>query len=370
MVETKSPRIPFTGERFVPGEGGARIAYEHLHRYWLARQVASGMKVLDLGCGEGYGSAGLAEVAQSVLGLDLSAEAIEHARKVYPRPNLHYEVGDCRHTPCADGEFDLVVCFELIEHVNDQEQLLHEVKRVLGPRGVLVVSSPDKKFYSDEPRYENPFHAKELYLDEFKALLERHFEEVIIFGQKGCVGSLLIQEGRDNSGQDGQVGFVEVENREGFFKVRDGAPGYGSKYAIAVCSKAPVQAPLKRFMAGIWNDASESLLQEVEAHNTWLKSQIEGLNTQIGHLLKEMSQFQDWQKWAQGELGNREQELTRIKDVLAQEGRILQERDLLIQTHIAQLQELKDTVHILKRFEESVKGSFFWRFYRRLIRSF
>ena len=179
MTDSTKTDLTFTGERFVPGEGGARIAYEHYHRYFFAQSLAHGKVVLDLGCGEGYGASLLAEVAEHVTGIDLSPEAVEHARLRYPRANLNFLSGDCRKTGLPERHFDLVVCFEMIEHIAEHEELLREVHRLLKPGGVFVVSSPDKEFYSDREGFENPFHLKELYLRGFDGLLRKNFSHVI-----------------------------------------------------------------------------------------------------------------------------------------------------------------------------------------------
>ena len=170
------PNLIFTGERFLPTEAG-NIALEHLHRYFQAREIAAGKVVLDIASGEGYGSAILAEAALSVTGVDISDEAVAHARRRYQRDNLQYLVGDCAQIPLPDASVDMVVSFETIEHHNRHEEMLREIKRVLREDGVLLISSPDKKYYSDELNYSNPYHVKELYRDEFEALIGRHFRQ-------------------------------------------------------------------------------------------------------------------------------------------------------------------------------------------------
>lgn len=185
--------MEFTGERFVPNVSG-NIVLEHLHRYYQAREIAAGKVVLDIASGEGYGSAILAETALSVTGVDISAEAVAHAGERYRRDNLQYLVGDCAQIPLPDCSVDLVVSFETIEHHDRHEEMLREIKRVLRKDGVLLISSPDKKYYSDELNYANPYHVKELYEDEFKDLINRYFANSIYFGQRIIYGSALFAE--------------------------------------------------------------------------------------------------------------------------------------------------------------------------------
>lgn len=183
--------FPWTGERFVPGVG-VNIALEHRHRYAVARELAREKDVLDIACGEGYGSDLLASVARSVRGVDISVQVIGHAAQKYFRPNLSFAVGTCAAISMPDASIDLVVSFETIEHHDQHQEMMLEIKRVLRADGVLVISSPDKRVYSDLPAYRNEFHVKELYLDEFKDLLGAAFKQVRIFGQGVYFGSLVV----------------------------------------------------------------------------------------------------------------------------------------------------------------------------------
>ena len=133
----------FTGERLIPGEVDIDLLNEHMARYHFAVRLARGKRVLDAGCGAGYGSAELADVAESVTGIDIAPEAIAFARAHYERPNLSFEEASCTGLPFGDASFDLVVAFEVIEHLEDWKGFLHEVRRVLAPSGQLIVSTPN-----------------------------------------------------------------------------------------------------------------------------------------------------------------------------------------------------------------------------------
>jgi len=191
--------LDWSGERYIPGVGG-QIETEHLHRYAIARELCSGLDVLDIACGEGYGARLLAERARSVVGVDSAPDAIAHAAARYPRPNLQFRQGTCAAIPAAEASFDLVVSFETIEHHDQHEEMMAEFRRVLRPGGVLLISSPDKLRYADLPGHRNPYHVKELYADEFEALLRRYFREVRMFGQRVCFGSYVMPF-RDDSRQ-------------------------------------------------------------------------------------------------------------------------------------------------------------------------
>lgn len=189
--------LPFTGERFTPEIRGA-IWYEHWHRYCAVLPAAKGRRVLDVACGEGYGSMLLAGVAAEVTGVDVDAAAIGHAVARYgERANLRYVQGSCTALPLAEASVDLVVSFETIEHLSGQEAMLAEFRRVLTPGGVLVISSPNKPVYSDETGLVNAFHVRELTREELSAMLGAHFPRQAWYGQRVLAHSLLWAERRD-----------------------------------------------------------------------------------------------------------------------------------------------------------------------------
>jgi 2-polyprenyl-3-methyl-5-hydroxy-6-metoxy-1,4-benzoquinol methylase len=187
-----APPLPVTGERYLPRDMAGNIELEHLHRYAIACELAHGKVVLDIASGEGYGSNLLAQAAQFVIGVDISREAIAHAKHLYRRDNLDFRHGNCAAIPVADHSIDLAVSFETIEHHDQHEEMIAELKRVLKPDGMLIISSPDKLHYSDIPGYKNEFHVKELYFDEFRALLAAHFRHLKFQGQKVHYGSLVL----------------------------------------------------------------------------------------------------------------------------------------------------------------------------------
>jgi SAM-dependent methyltransferase len=195
--------LQFTGERFVPGAPGA-IAYEHCHRYVFARRFVGGKRVLDAACGEGYGSALLASAAGGVIGVDVDGPTVIHASAAYgARANVRFVVATVTDLPFAAASFDVVVCFETIEHLGADEQprMLAEFARVLAPEGFLVLSSPNKRRYSDESRYENPYHAQELYRPELARLLESGFPHQRWFHQQPLYASALWAEIADHDGR-------------------------------------------------------------------------------------------------------------------------------------------------------------------------
>lgn len=191
--------LNFTGERFVPGVGG-EIETEHLHRYLLARELSAGRDVLDVACGEGYGSNLLAGVARSVVGVDIADSAVDHARVKYVKPNLRYVQGDCARLPLEAESADLVVSFETIEHHDRHEAMLSEFKRVLRPGGALLISSPNRPEYDKTLSESNPYHVKELDFAEFFTLLKQQFKNVSVYAQRVMACSLLVPYEHPESG--------------------------------------------------------------------------------------------------------------------------------------------------------------------------
>lgn len=169
-------------ERIIPDETAPGILALHLKRYEFACPHCIAAQVLDAGCGAGYGSAHLAEVAARVVGVDVSEEAIEYARRRYRRPNLEFMVGDLLALELGDASFDVVCSFETIEHVDDVERYLGEIARVLRPDGTFVVSTPRVEATTRAP--DNPFHRVELSRDDFEATLATRFEDVELYGQR------------------------------------------------------------------------------------------------------------------------------------------------------------------------------------------
>lgn len=180
----------WSGERletFVYNE----ITAEHLHRYSIAQNFVDGRKVLDIACGEGYGSQLLSQKAAHVTGVDVDSNIIKKAARKYKKGTLHFLVGDAANIPCPDNDFDVVVSFETIEHLDDQEAALVEMVRVLRSDGLLILSTPNKDFRQKDAIPDNPYHKKELSSDELKQLLQNKFQQIKILFQYPGYHSLI-----------------------------------------------------------------------------------------------------------------------------------------------------------------------------------
>jgi SAM-dependent methyltransferase len=176
------PPLHLTGERTLPDVPEENYWYRrHLAVYeWIAARV-HGRRVVDLACGEGYGSAVLARTASSVVGVDANPEAFEHARRKYTAANVTFE-RDMIET--WRGDVDCVVFLQTIEHVQDPDAVLDRLRGLIGPRGVAYVSTPNVLTLAPRgaQRSGNPWHVREYRPAEYRELCERHFAHVDLLG--------------------------------------------------------------------------------------------------------------------------------------------------------------------------------------------
>lgn len=179
--ETKE--LAFTGERMIPPKNtGMALYYEHIVRYLFAGQLVRGKSVLDLGCGTGYGSFLLSNLgkAETVLGVDISKESVDYALTHYKNKRIDFQVGDVEQLKnIKPSSVDIIVSFELIEHINNQEKVIEEIKRVMRSTGKCLISTPNKYTYPDN----NIYHKKELYPEDFKNFLKQYFKYVDFYHQ-------------------------------------------------------------------------------------------------------------------------------------------------------------------------------------------
>jgi len=178
------PPLQLTGERTLPDVPAENYWYRrHLAVYeWIGARVI-GRRVIDMACGEGYGSEVLSRSAASVLGVDANPEAHEHARLRYERQNLSFERGMVE-THGEPGAFDVVVFLQTIEHVQDPVAVLEHFRSLLTPGGVAYVSTPNVLTLAPAgaQRSDNPWHIKEYRAAEFEELCRAVFDGVELLG--------------------------------------------------------------------------------------------------------------------------------------------------------------------------------------------
>jgi SAM-dependent methyltransferase len=178
------PPLQLTGERTLPDVPAENYWFcRHLVVYeWIGARVI-GMRVLDMACGEGYGSEVLSRSATAVLGVDGNPEAHEHARLRYVRQNLQFEWGAVE-TYGEPGSLDAVVFLQTIEHVQDPVAVLEHFKSLLAPGGTVYVSTPNLLTLAPPgaAKSSNPWHVREYRADEFRELCATVFGEVEVLG--------------------------------------------------------------------------------------------------------------------------------------------------------------------------------------------
>lgn len=188
----------FLEERVVPDLAKqANLYQEHLRRYRFATSYLQDKKVLDAGCGCGYGAHLLAKKgAKKVVGIDNSQEAITYCQNHYQAPNLSFEKMDCTKLSFSNESFDAVVSFEVIEHLKNPVAFLKEIKRVLVKKGILIISTPNAK---EKSLVKSKFHFREYSSEEFRRLLKKYFSKVVLYGQR--FNPLLIKESEKKAKQ-------------------------------------------------------------------------------------------------------------------------------------------------------------------------
>lgn len=223
--------LEWTGERYLPfiepSICGAQIHYEHLHRYAFVAQYVKGKKVLDLASGEGYGTYILSKTADYVVGVEIDHQAVNHASNTYIKENIEFKEGSILNIP-IEGEhiFDVIVCFEAIEHIEDHGTLFTEIKRLLKENGILIISTPNKKLYSDDTGYNNQFHVKELYYSEFLTILKKNFSNIYVFGQRVFSGSSIYPASMKATTSSSEFVISLEDSRFSFDKDDDKVPIY------------------------------------------------------------------------------------------------------------------------------------------------
>jgi SAM-dependent methyltransferase len=277
-----------TGERFIPDlMGGHLVEAEHMVRYLWAAQFAPGRRTLDAGSGMGYGSRTLAEGgADGVVGVDRDAAVVELVRGE-PPAGVSFEVGDLLSLPFGADEFDYVVCFEAIEHVEDPQTVLDELRRVLRPDGLLAISTPNRDVYMPG----NPFHLRELTPNELEAELGRRFGTVTLRRQHTWIASAVLDDDSFRTGGNAAISDVEVRKAWG---EEPGRETY--TVALAGAGELPSGRGLASLTADVdirdWSERLERAAQaqaaaaaeasaEHAAEREFLRRETAGLRTQL-----------------------------------------------------------------------------------------
>jgi SAM-dependent methyltransferase len=307
----------FTGERVIPGQVDIDLLNEHFARYAFAARLARGKRVLDAGCGAGYGSVELARTADRVIGIDFAAEAVEFARANYTEPNLAFEQGSCSALPHGAGAFDLVVAFEVIEHLADWREFLQEVRRVLAPDGQFIVSTPNRLYYTESRGVEgaNPFHVHEFDFEEFRVELNSVFPHVALYLENHVEGVTFQPHDPGNT--------VEVR-----LDASRAAPDE-SHFFVAVCAhRQQVGNPTFVYVPRAANVLRERerhialLEKELATKNAWLEQAIQEHQDLLAKFREQKEALERSNRWNQQlnqELEERSARIVELQDQMASE---------------------------------------------------
>lgn len=282
----------YNGERFLPEECKGEMAIEHYQRYQLAKQFVAGKIVLDAACGEGYGSSLLAENAACVTGLDIDADVVDRAKKKYGNEKLSYITGSIEKLPFEDHTIDVVISFETIEHVSEavQKKFLLEIVRVLKTDGVLVMSTPNKRVYTDLVKGNNPFHVKEFYVSEYIKFIEKSF----VYNEFFC--------------QYLDTGYFIARANEKIITENENRGLDNSRYIISVSSNCEMNFEIETKMSAKFDDSmyyflnlkvhelEQTILEMKNETDRFEKQQDEQIKQQqeyIRHLEKDIKELKD-----------------------------------------------------------------------------
>lgn len=197
MKQVHDKTLADTGERMIPAYHKSHMVYgEHIVRYEAATPLVKDKVVLDIASGSGYGSAFLASSAAKVYGVDVDKDAISYAKKNYGGKNIEYILGDGTSIPLEDDSVDVVVSFETIEHIEDYEQFMAEVKRVLKDDGLFILSTPNDVEFPET----NHFHIHEFERRELEKLVKKYFKKNKSYYQATWLYNALLEE-QDISGE-------------------------------------------------------------------------------------------------------------------------------------------------------------------------
>ena len=342
----------FTGERVIPGQVDIDLLNEHLARYAFAARLARGKRVLDAGCGAGYGAAELARTAAWVLGVDSAGEAVEYARANYSQPNLQFEQAICAALPHATGSFDLVVAFEVIEHLTDWREFLLESRRVLAADGQFIVSTPNRLYYTESRGTEgaNPFHVHEFDFEEFRAELSAIFPHVVLFLENHIEGVTFQPHEAGNT--------VEVRVDA------SGAAPDESHFFVAVCAHRP-QLGNPTF---VYVPRAANVLRERERHIALLEKEVATKNAWLEQAIREhqdlLAKFRDQKealersnRWNQSLNAELEERQARIVDLQEEMAREQEAARQMAEGYAAQVSALEEDVRARTQWAHDVEAA-------------
>jgi len=374
----------FTGERVIPGQVNDDLWSEHIARYAFAARFAGQLRVLDIGCGTGYGTAQLAQHARSAVGIDVSADALVYAREHYQIPNTTFLTASATAIPFQRASFDLITAFEVIEHLDDWRDLLVEARRLLDPGGMFLVSTPNKLYYAESRANQgpNPFHTHEFEFSEFRDALAVVFPTVTILLQNRLESQAFYPHATFTP-VDAQLDTARGSPAEAHFFLAlcsvDSAPEPRSFIYVPRAANLLREreqhifllqdqlAKTQEWLKGVVSDrtkliaAQDELTAHLEEHNRWALQ----LDQDRKAALERISELQDLMQSEQVKALEMAKSYQRTVDSLDQENRRKTEWAIETEKRLSaalsqKCDELAETVQLLDRAEETVVERTAW----------
>jgi SAM-dependent methyltransferase len=350
--------MEFTGERVVPGQTDPDLMNEHRARYSFAERLAGSKCILDAGCGIPYGAALLARSASRVFALDFSREPLlEGIGKYDGTGNIRFIQGDCANIPLTSGSVDVVVAFEVIEHLENWRGLLAEARRVLTPSGQLLVSTPNRLYYGESRDTPNEFHVHEFDHEEFQTELSQVFAHNCIFLQNHTDAITFTPLRTQGVNIRVEPGESQPDKAHFFVAVCSQQPLYGSPAFVYIPQTANVLRERERHIDLLESELQqktrwlEETAEELEKLSRINKAEQKKAQAAISELEAENERKTKWAGDLEAKLDERTRWSLQLeaenKEVVSNYGRLEQEQQKI-------QAELKKCVELLHRAEQTV----------------
>ncbi|MBS1833326.1 MAG: methyltransferase domain-containing protein [Acidobacteria bacterium] len=362
----------FTGERVVPRQVSVDLWNEHFSRYCYAARMAQGKRVLDLGCGTGYGTAELAKTAASATGVDVAEDAVAYASQHYP--GIQFVRASATSTGLADASFDLITAFEVIEHLTDWRALLAEAKRLLAPGGTFLVSTPNREYYAESRGASgpNPFHEHEFEYTEFRDAVSEFFAPVEILLQNRTEAFAFVSAGFAGDATAVVQGSGNVSDTAFFLAVCgiSATPAF-----VYVPAAANLMRERERHIAKLDDEVRtkdswlaetraerdqamalhRDMEHEVERRNAWARQLEAELEEARGHLSRTQAEFEASRAESQSIADAYEAKVRELESDVAERSTWAQETEARLQAELtAKANELAEAVRLLDAAETAV----------------
>lgn len=261
LIDIKDKSIDEQGERMVPSYHKGFLVYgEHIARYESVLPLLKDKVVLDIASGSGYGSYIMADAAKKVMGVDIDKQAVIYAKKNYSRPNIDFREGSGENIPLEDSSVDIVVTFETIEHIKNYNKFMVEIKRVLKPNGIAVISTPNDVEFPEG----NHFHLHEFTLSELKVLTNKYFKHTKFNYQYTWIYTAVFHETPVDRDWRKEIETLNTVNLN-----KDKAI-----YYTALCSDVNIPSVTLKEIAVISQHWSERQKQQIENENNSVREKL------------------------------------------------------------------------------------------------